>query len=256
MAPKTSKREQLKQAKYEAWLEARRRERVNMEEEEFQARKDTQFQEEFGHQGVRLLQLEEFVHPENRLSVSMASHLDAEKRLKEGEAKKDRELRETGSLLNHARKANELLENELRDVRTDQRQLKDILLRKMETLQQNMLQRIDDTNRQVMTDIVEDREKAKHLCNEDMERTRQRFLILMSEIRQRSERFTDMLQESKASHSNLPTRIRQKLQGMDKEELLLIIDTLSFESEVLQYFMFKFPPAQDRPYGTISDMLT
>ena len=65
MAPKTSKREQLKQAKYEAWQEARRRERVNMEEDEFQARKDMHFQEEFAHQNVRLVQLEEFVLPEN-----------------------------------------------------------------------------------------------------------------------------------------------------------------------------------------------
>ena len=185
----------------------------------------------------------------------MVSHVDAEKRLKEAEAKKERELKETAKLLIHARKANELLENELRDVRTDQRQLKEILLGKMESLKRSMLTRIDETTKQVMTDIIEDREKAKHLCNEDAERTRQCFLELMTEIRTRSERFTDMLQESKASHSNLPTRIRQKLQEMDQEELLLIIDTLSFESEVLQYFMFKFPPAQDRPYGVISELL-
>ena len=185
----------------------------------------------------------------------MATHLDTERRLREAEAKKDRELRVTAKLLAHARKANELLEAELRDVRTDQRQLRDTLLGKMESLRQRMLDRIDETTRRTLTDIRKDREEAMQLCNEDMVRTRLRFLELQKEIRSRSERFTESLQESKASHSNLPTRIRQHLQEMPQEELLLIIDTLSFESEVLQYFMFKYPPAQDLPYGRVSDFL-
>ena len=63
--PKVSKKEQLRQAKLEAWLEVQRRQRVNMEEEEFQARKETEFNEDFYNQNIKLQKLHEYVLPES-----------------------------------------------------------------------------------------------------------------------------------------------------------------------------------------------
>ena len=40
-----------------------------------------------------------------------------------------------------------------------------------------------------------------------------------------------------------------KLQGLEKDDLLLILDTLSFEDSTLQYLQYTFPPAVDIPFA-------
>jgi hypothetical protein len=36
---------------------------------------------------------------------------------------------------------------------------------------------------------------------------------------------------------------------MEKDDLLLILDTLSFEESVRQYLLYRFPPGADDPFS-------
>ena len=54
---------------------------------------------------------------------------------------------------------------------------------------------------------------------------------------------TDDLVDLKSMHSNLPHRIKSQLEDQSREELLLILDALSFEDGVLQYLEAKYPPS-------------
>eukprot|EP00998_Keelungia_sp_KM082_P006017 NODE_2293_length_1094_cov_59.664943_g2275_i0.p1 GENE.NODE_2293_length_1094_cov_59.664943_g2275_i0~~NODE_2293_length_1094_cov_59.664943_g2275_i0.p1 ORF type:complete len:326 (+),score=93.35 NODE_2293_length_1094_cov_59.664943_g2275_i0:87-1064(+) len=51
----------------------------------------------------------------------------------------------------------------------------------------------------------------------------------------------DTLYDIKSMHSNLPDSVRQKLRGLTPEELLIIIDVLSFEDSVMSYLETKWP---------------
>eukprot|EP01063_Lacrimia_lanifica_P042023 TRINITY_DN9957_c0_g1_i2.p2 TRINITY_DN9957_c0_g1~~TRINITY_DN9957_c0_g1_i2.p2 ORF type:complete len:277 (+),score=101.33 TRINITY_DN9957_c0_g1_i2:1760-2590(+) len=249
------KKEALKQAKYEAWEEGRRRDRMAMEEEEYQARKHLEQGEELGSAQIRLQRFEEYTDPEAGLSYSQNEHMEVQARVKEREDSLLADLTEAKQELTHVRSANDMLEAQLRDVRTDTRQLAESVRVKMEKLREEMLAAIDMAMAKTMSDIEAERVEADALFNGNMEKTRQRFLELVDTLRHRSEYFTDLLLEAKHTHSNLPARIRRHLKDMECSELLMILDTLSFEPEVLQYFMFKFPPEVDCPYGSIAEIM-
>ncbi|KAJ9437582.1 hypothetical protein DIPPA_28571 [Diplonema papillatum] len=258
--PKQGKREVLKQAKLEAWEEGKRRDRLNMEEEELQMRKEIETGEDYDRQNTMLQKLEEYVSPEQSLSVSMAYHTDVEKRWKVVERKKDEELFETKMQLVEATQARQFLERQLRDVRTDQRQIREAQLKKMESLKAELLAKLEQVTGDIAGKLLNSdepltecdangaKQSTTDFCD-SLRKTQHAYLDLMRDVQKRCDQMTGILQESKSTHSNLPTRIRRQLQDMPTDTLLLIIDTLSFDPEVLQFFMFKFPPAADLPYG-------
>ena len=249
---KQNKREALKQAKIEAWEEGRRRDRERFEEEETSVRDEIKFHVEFESQSILLQQLQEYVDSSNELSISMSRHKELEKQQLLTQEKIENELSEIKASLKHTTGAKEVLEEKLRDVRIDHRHVKEVVCNRIDDLQKKLIKDINSVIHGVMEDVVDDRETAKQLCNREMENTRLAFLDLMREIRVSAEQFTAVLQDAKATHSNLPTRIRRQLQEMPTDQLLLVIDTLSFDYEVLQYFMFKFPPEEDLPYGILA----
>lgn len=212
------------------------------------AREHTQLLEQLGWADLNLRRLEEYADPAASLSVSMVAHRDRERQLLQQQEALQKQLDQTRELLEHTTKAKEVLEAELREVRTDKRNERDMLRVRMGGLERTMITRLDEVISRTMTDIEEERQQAQQLYNQDLEETRRGFLRLLDEMKKSAVRFTEQLQEAKALHSNLPTRIRQLLAKMDHAELLMMVDTLSFEPEVLQYFMFRFPPGPDCPY--------
>jgi hypothetical protein len=93
-------------------------------------------------------------------------------------------------------------------------------------------------------------ECARHL-NTSLERARTRSLRLAKECLSAADRITETLQthHRMRMHSMIPPRIRQLLSRMEKDDLLLILDTLSFEESVRQYLLYRFPPGADDPFS-------
>ena len=61
---------------------------------------------------------------------------------------------------------------------------------------------------------------------------------------------TTLLQQNqKPMHTNIPTRIRRQLEKLTLEDLMLILDTLSFEEGSLCYLLRRFPPPADNPFA-------
>lgn len=58
---------------------------------------------------------------------------------------------------------------------------------------------------------------------------------------------TTIWQEQTSMHTRIPPRIRRTLQNLDKDALLLILDTLSFEDVVHKYLLFRYSPGVDDP---------
>eukprot|EP00756_Hemistasia_phaeocysticola_P005018 Hpha_TRINITY_DN13135_c0_g1::TRINITY_DN13135_c0_g1_i1::g.113368::m.113368 len=246
---KLSKKEQLRLARLEAWEESRRVDRENAENDETSARRQLGVLQQLGWSELLRQQLTEYAEPERGLSMpyTMARQQEAvwEGRVLQLESR----LSDTTELLQHTTMAKEALEDELREVRSYKRNDRDVLSSRMKTLERGLKKRLDEVISTTLTDVEEERQKARELWNQDVERTRVAFVELLQEIKETAGHLTHRLQEAKASHTNLPSRIRRRVEGLEKQELLLIIDTLSFEPEVLEYFMFRYPPQPEFPYG-------
>eukprot|EP00667_Euglena_gracilis_P013010 EG_transcript_13402 len=74
-----------------------------------------------------------------------------------------------------------------------------------------------------------------------VEKSQDEYLQALKQAQEQLIGFADCLVDMKSMHSNLPIRIRNQLQELPKEELLLIIDSLSFEEGVLQHLNTQFP---------------
>eukprot|EP01012_Entosiphon_sulcatum_P007787 TRINITY_DN14068_c0_g1_i1.p2 TRINITY_DN14068_c0_g1~~TRINITY_DN14068_c0_g1_i1.p2 ORF type:complete len:318 (+),score=110.88 TRINITY_DN14068_c0_g1_i1:147-1100(+) len=77
--------------------------------------------------------------------------------------------------------------------------------------------------------------------NRAVDTARDEYLAALKASRDGVLGITDTLVDIKSMHTNLPPYLRAVLQQLSREELLMIIDVLSFEDAVLQYLSAKFP---------------
>eukprot|EP01065_Artemidia_motanka_P049467 TRINITY_DN8207_c2_g1_i1.p2 TRINITY_DN8207_c2_g1~~TRINITY_DN8207_c2_g1_i1.p2 ORF type:complete len:300 (+),score=84.60 TRINITY_DN8207_c2_g1_i1:288-1187(+) len=248
---KLSKKEQLRLARLEAQEETKRIERESAAREEYTARSYVSLLEQLGWSELNRARLEQYANPSCRLSIPLRRHRMEEGKWEDRVRMLQRDLEESQELLEHTTKAKESLEEELREVRSYRRNERDVLNSKMQSLERKVCQRLEEVIARTMTDIEEERMKAQELWNVDIEKTRMSFVRLLHEVKTKAWQLTYQLQEAKALHSNLPIRIRRHLADLDKHDLLMMVDTLSFEPEVLQFFMFRYPPEPDMPYGKL-----
>eukprot|EP01006_Ploeotia_vitrea_P056692 TRINITY_DN68120_c1_g3_i2.p1 TRINITY_DN68120_c1_g3~~TRINITY_DN68120_c1_g3_i2.p1 ORF type:complete len:382 (+),score=60.72 TRINITY_DN68120_c1_g3_i2:151-1146(+) len=83
----------------------------------------------------------------------------------------------------------------------------------------------------------------EHVITFDKElyKAKREYLLALKKSKENVLGLTDTLIDIKSMHSNLPQRIRSKLRELSPEELLIILDVLSFEDSVLQYLEARWP---------------
>eukprot|EP00995_Heteronema_vittatum_P008167 NODE_333_length_1463_cov_202.850778_g244_i0.p1 GENE.NODE_333_length_1463_cov_202.850778_g244_i0~~NODE_333_length_1463_cov_202.850778_g244_i0.p1 ORF type:complete len:282 (+),score=95.78 NODE_333_length_1463_cov_202.850778_g244_i0:144-989(+) len=133
------------------------------------------------------------------------------------------------------------LETEMADIRLDQRLQAKALPRKIKELEDSMRQNVQNVIASVEDQKKLENETVMQSFNFQFGKNKQRYLDLLYETEEKLKHFSQVLAESKTMHSNLPTRIKRLLEDRTKEEILFMIDTLSYEEGVLQYFEKKFP---------------
>lgn len=136
------------------------------------------------------------------------------------------------------------LEDELADIRIDQKLLVKALPKQLKDLETRLALAV-----QKAIDFLDLEQDVDHkMVARDLHlqfgRNKQLHLDLLHELQLRLGHLSEVLQESKSMHSNLPIRVRHILEERPKEELLFMIDALSFEDGVAEYFERKFPKSQ------------
>jgi hypothetical protein len=79
--------------------------------------------------------------------------------------------------------------------------------------------------------------------------SRRRHVELARKAQEEAQAMTQLWAEATSIHTRIPPRIRTTLQALDKDELLLILDTLSFEAVVQRYLLYRFSPGRDEPFA-------
>eukprot|EP00997_Jenningsia_sp_PLL12_P006891 NODE_3472_length_771_cov_61.022161_g2903_i0.p1 GENE.NODE_3472_length_771_cov_61.022161_g2903_i0~~NODE_3472_length_771_cov_61.022161_g2903_i0.p1 ORF type:complete len:231 (-),score=98.51 NODE_3472_length_771_cov_61.022161_g2903_i0:77-748(-) len=155
-------------------------------------------------------------------------HLAAEKTYKSKET--EEALEEL-----HQKLAKQITENRL--MRIQQKDSESDWARRVRKLEQEVVEALE----RLIGSHEEENVRNVEGFVENVNRSCNQYLLALREARDRSIGLTDSLLDIKSMHTNLPRRIKASLEELPKEELLLILDTLSFEESVSQYFAQNWP---------------
>lgn len=108
---------------------------------------------------------------------------------------------------------------------------------------QNVVKALDDSISQHRAECAE----SPYLLNKAMEDSRLAHREFAQRALDAAAQMTAGYGRSTFAHTKIPLRIRNRLRRSSVEDLMLLLDTLSFEDGVLQYLLHKFPPEEDCP---------
>ena len=99
-------------------------------------------------------------------------------------------------------------------------------------------------------DILNHRQDVEH-CGAHLQTTledaRMRSLRMARAAMSMSDRITNVMVSNTSMHTNIPRRIRASMERLEHNELMTILDALSFDPFVIQQLMYRFAPSDDQP---------
>lgn len=95
--------------------------------------------------------------------------------------------------------------------------------------------------------------ESPHLLNRALEESRLAHREFVSKALDAAAQITLSYTRSTPYHTRIPTRIRDRLRHSSVEDLMLTLDTLSFEDGVLQYLLHLHPPPKDDPVAAMEN---
>jgi hypothetical protein len=160
-------------------------------------------------------------------------------------------LRATAHQLDLERRQRELeqqnieLRDELRAMRRDYRTLGQAVDLHCRREQSAVLAALQDCVRSLDAAITQHRadcSESPHLLNRALEESRLAHRDFVRRALDAAAGITVAYQRATIAHTRIPRRIRDQLRHATDDDLLLLLDTLSFEDGVLQFLLYRFPP--------------
>eukprot|EP01012_Entosiphon_sulcatum_P067840 TRINITY_DN9769_c0_g1_i1.p1 TRINITY_DN9769_c0_g1~~TRINITY_DN9769_c0_g1_i1.p1 ORF type:complete len:268 (+),score=67.27 TRINITY_DN9769_c0_g1_i1:55-858(+) len=152
--------------------------------------------------------------------------------------------------LRRVRQAKTTLEDELKEIRLDHKLQTIQLPKKIKELEAGMMQAVQKAIRTLEEEKEKDAKAVLHGLNWSFGHHKQLYLDMLYEAQQKLRHFSQVLIESKSMHTNLPVHIKRQLEQCSKEDLLFMLDALSFEETVLEYLETRFPKPQPQRFAT------
>uniref|UniRef100_A0A7S4GM80 Uncharacterized protein n=1 Tax=Eutreptiella gymnastica TaxID=73025 RepID=A0A7S4GM80_9EUGL len=217
-----------------------------MEESETQARANFDMGEALARSELYL----QFRDTQVSLMVDKKAYHDLIQKIADMNDAHAKEMKEMEDELTLTQKTKMKLEDEMAEIRLDQKLQAKSLPRKIKELEDNMINTVQEVINYMEVEKDKDSKTVMQGFNYQFGSNKQRYLDMLHETQSKLRHFSRVLAESKSMHSNLPTRIKRLLEDQSKEELLFMLDTLSFEDGVLEYFEKKFPQHQPQRWPT------
>jgi hypothetical protein len=226
--------------------------RLDMEIEEEKARQGVEHVEALERATAAVEFYRELVAPASRMMVPRRTYNELKEKMRaEGEASASRVL-EVQKEARRLEAFNSQLHYELVQLRREVRGLTSTVLTGLDTQSQNVQLALRTTVTSIDNAIKRgrlDASESAHLLNRTLEQARQAHLDLAQQTQAQAQKITAVWQEHTSMHSRIPPRIRQKLRSTAVEDLLLVLDGLSFEEGVLKFLLYRFPPELDDPFA-------
>ncbi len=259
MAPKESAAAKKAREKQEQFAAMQFQERQEYELEEERARSSSELMERAGRAELMLHFYEIMINPASRLMVSHAT-LDRLRHAMQSEgALSAQRLLEMQVELRRLEKGGEALQHEIVHLRGEVRGLLNQAAQSLGSIRSGVDKAVDgfitelEHSCRIHGDpVLATKLKAAEL-DVVLEDVRQRHVEVARKAQAKATDITRLWQEQTSMHTRIPPRIRRILQGLDKDDLLLIIDTLSFEDVVHKYLLYRYSPGIDDPMSYSTD---
>lgn len=259
MPPKESAASKKMREKQEQFAALQFQERQDFELEEERARSTAELMERAGRAELMLHFYEIMVHPASRLMISHAT-LDRLRHTMQNEgALSAQRLLEMQVELRRLEKGGEALQHEIVHLRGDVRGLLSQASQSLAMIRSGVDKAVDGFIEQLEVScrihgdpVLATKVKGAEL-DVVLEDVRRRHAEVARKAMAKATDITRLWQEQTSMHTRVPPRIRRILQGLDKDDLLLIIDTLSFEDVVHKYLLYRYSPGLDDPMAYSTD---
>lgn len=251
--PKETAKERKDREKLERLAAAQEAERIEFDGEEDKGRQWVELMQRMERLEVSAEFYERLVAPQSRLMVWRTEYDELRHKMQvEGALSANRVLAMQKEVY-EKEKHHVLLQQELVHLRTECKVLAGQMRKTTDQLQAAVAERLRECIAAIEGSIERHRndaiESAQHL-HVALDHARVQAAELAKASLATAQKVVHTMQENSSMHTRLPRRIRTQLQRLDKEELLLILDTLSFEDSTLQHMLYRFPPGPDDPFAS------
>ena len=248
---KESVKERKGREQAEAMTAAFHTERKECETAEDKARAHLLLQERVGFLSTANAAYAKMLDPHSRMTVRRTEYDDVKRQLQEEAGAGAERIMSIQKKFAGVQHAHAELQVELAHLRQDSRKMAGIARREVGRMRARVEERLDCCVADIENSILHQRsdtlESAQHL-NVALEENMKKVMQMTEEAKAAALKVTTLQQEHSSLHSRIPRRIRNKLFEAEKEDLLLILDTLSFEDSTLEYLLCRYPPTEDSPF--------
>lgn len=248
--PKESAKERKEREKAEALALAQSNDRLQFESGEEKARQVFELQER-----VEWLEAcHEFYHhlvlPSSRLMVRRTEYDELREVMNRDAQVSSARVQQMREEYLQMKSAVSDLQLELVHLRSECRKLAQQSKAEQLLIRENVRESLSACVERIEDDILHHRQSVEH-CGSHLQTTledaRMRSLRMARNAMTMSDRITNVMVTNTSMHTNIPRRIRASMERLEHNELMTILDALSFDSFVIQQLMYRFAPADDQP---------
>ena len=252
MPAKESAKARKEREKAERLALAQAQERQDAELDEDKARQIQELQERLERDEIYLEYYERLVHPRSHLMVPYTAYAEIRAKMQQEGACSAERVMTMQEEMYAMQKAHAALQQELVHIRNENRALAAKVATSMEGVATSVESSLNDCLDGIQASILRQREDARETAQHlhtTLEQSKLKARQLTDDTLAAAHRVTALLQENTSMHSRIPRRIRGILHTLEKDDLLMILDTLSFDEPALHYLLYRFPPGMDDPFA-------
>ena len=199
---------------------------------------------------------EDLVNPAAKLMMPYKAYGDLQSKMQRESARSAERLLSMQLEQRQVERHSKALQHELVHLRSEVRTLSAAVSTQVDLNRGKVHRALDDFCHALESSIVGARDDAResgHLLNTTLEQARVEHIALAHQVDAKAQQITALWQENSSMHTRIPPRIRATLTRLEKDDLMLILDTLSFEDIVLKYLQYRFSPGPDDPFAGMDD---
>ena len=254
---KESAKDRKAREKAEKFAAQQLAERLDMEADEEKARQWQELVERMERTQLLLEFHEALVHPSNKLMISHTAYDELRAKMQKESSRSAERVLSMQVGQRQVERHSKQLQQELVHLRSEVRTLSAQVSGQVDAHRHKVhssLQNFVDSLEASIVGQREDAVESGNLLNLTLEESRVAHVALAKKVDAKAQQVTALWQDNTSMHTRIPPRIRATLTRLDKDDLMLILDTLSFDDTVLKYLQYRYSPGPDDPFADTDDV--
>jgi hypothetical protein len=251
MPPKESAKERKDREKAEAHAAMLLQQRQDFDVDEEKARQHQEMIERLDRAELGVEYFQRMIDPQSRIVVRRTEFDEMRSNLQRDLVLSSQRIFDLQEMHSAIKVAHVELQQELVYLRVECKSLAANLHRSAQQSQEQVMAEVSQCIARIEQQILhhrQDTSESGQLLNAALEKARLAAIENANVALATAHKISSLMQQHHPVHSRIPRRIKLALEALEKDELLMILDTLSFEDSVLQYLLYRYPPGLDDPF--------